>query len=310
MLVVFLGLDIGGTHCRSEWEPAGLIPGGDGQGMQPAVHGQHATVTALQQTLEQAFAMQTPLATVCALAGVGDRASSDSLRSALAARGLQGRIAIVADLLAATAAALPDGPGVLLWAGTGSFAVARSVTGELVRVGGRGYLLGDAGSGYDLVRRAAQAVLAAVDGMGPSTLLTGRLGAVFDARPARLGATLQRLDSATVAAQSPVVFAVAAAGDAVARDVVQQSAAALAQQALAAARHAGLEADIDLAVGGGVLAGNASYAACVSELLAAQGFRAPRLLDGRAAARGAARLARAWHEGAQPLCGWVEHVAL
>ncbi|MBX3461834.1 MAG: hypothetical protein KF830_01570, partial [Planctomycetes bacterium] len=212
----------------------------------------------------------------------------------------------------AAAAGLADGPGVLVWSGTGSFAVARGADGHLHRTGGRGHLLGDQGSGYDLVRRAAAAVLLALDDLGPPTALTGALVAAFGApAPARLGAVLQRLEPAAVAARLPVVLDAAAAGDAVANEVLEAGVDGLVALASAAVGRAGLAfRALPTAAGGGALLGAPAVAARLAERFARLGAAAPRWLDERAAARAAARLAHDWHHGREPARGWVDHGAL
>jgi N-acetylglucosamine kinase-like BadF-type ATPase len=201
---------------------------------------------------------------------------------------------------------------VLLWAGTGSFAIARAANGELHRVGGRGYLLGDQGSGYDLVRRAAAAVLLAVDDLGPPTLLTQALVEAFEApAPQRLGAVLQRASSGDVAKHLPVVLATAAAGDAVANEVLHGAVDALAMLASAAVRRAGLDwNNLPVAVGGGVLTGAAAVADLLAERLRSLGAQPPRPIAARAAAHAAAWLAEGFHRREQPRYGWVTRVAL
>src|SRR5204862_5893414 len=137
-----------------------------------AVHGVDATVRGLLAVLRGAMKSTAPAAAVCALAGAGDPNVAGSIAAGLRAEGITFPIAVVGDVVAAAAAGLAGGPGVLLWAGTGSFAIARAHDGALHRAGGRGHLLGDQGSGYDIVRRAAAAVLLAVDDLGPPTALT------------------------------------------------------------------------------------------------------------------------------------------
>lgn len=63
--------------------------------------------------------------------------------------------------------------GIALISGTGSIAYGYDpATGQYVRVGGWGYLLGDEGSGFDLGRKALAAVLREHDGRGKPTVLT------------------------------------------------------------------------------------------------------------------------------------------
>jgi hypothetical protein len=107
------------------------------------------------------------------------------------------------------------------------------------------------------------------------------------------------------------VLEVAAAGDPVAHDVVETGVDGLAMLAAAAVRHADLDwRDMPVAAGGGVLLGAAAVAERLAQRLRSLGASQPRLLDVRAAARGAASLAQAWHERRSPQCEWVEHVAL
>lgn len=310
--MVFLGLDVGGSQCRFEWWPAGAARGGDAASVQPAVHGIDATVAGLDAALRAALRVAQPEAAVCALAGAGDAATSGAIAAGLRARGIVFPVAVVGDVLAAAAAGLADGPGVLVWAGTGSFAIARGTNGELHRVGGRGYLLGDQGSGFDLVRRAAAAALLAVDGLGPPTALVEALTRAFAApAPQRLGAVVQQLAPGDVAARLPVVLDAAAAGDAVAGDVVQQGADALAMLANAAVRQAELDwRDLAVGLGGGVLGAESPVAALLAERLRAFGSSAPQHVDARAAARGAAWLAHGWHTRQSPQQEWVGRVAL
>src|SRR5690606_19207672 len=103
--------------------------------------------------------------------------------------------------------------------------------------------------------------------------------------------------------QAPLVFAAAAAGDAVAQQVIDAALDSLASLAIGAARQAGLDGgEVALALGGGVLVGVPDYRRELGARLARHGFGAPRLVDGRAAARGAAQLAHAWHCREEPLC--------
>jgi glucosamine kinase len=59
-------------------------------------------------------------------------------------------------------------PGLVLHAGTGSFVAARAVDGSTHYAGGLGWKLGDAGSGFDLGRRAIAGALLELQGWPPA----------------------------------------------------------------------------------------------------------------------------------------------
>ena len=67
------------------------------------------------------------------------------------------------------------GPGLMLIAGTGSIGYGINRSGRQKRVGGFGYIVGDEGSAYWVVRQAISAALHAYDGSGPDTILVNAL---------------------------------------------------------------------------------------------------------------------------------------
>ncbi len=75
------------------------------------------------------------------------------------------------DAEAALEGATRGGPGVVVIAGTGSIALGRDPGGKRARCGGWGYVFGDDGSAYDIVRYALRAALAAEEGWGRPTEL-------------------------------------------------------------------------------------------------------------------------------------------
>ncbi|MCA8942240.1 MAG: hypothetical protein KDB80_06725, partial [Planctomycetes bacterium] len=192
--------------------------------------------------------------------------------------------------------------GVAAWAGTGSFALACSASGELFRTGGRGHLLGDPLSGHALVRGAARAALRAYDGVAAPTSLGDRLvEATGAARLSNLPASLQRLAPAELARFAPQVVAAATDGDTVAQTLIRDEAERLAELIRSAAVRADQSATT-CRVGGGVLTGSALVRDALSDALGATESLRLVACDG---ARAAAQLARWVHDGTMPMAGWV-----
>jgi N-acetylglucosamine kinase-like BadF-type ATPase len=127
--------------------------------------------------------------------------------------------------------------GVVAIAGTGAAAYARNGRRE-ARAGGWGALLGDEGGGYSIGRAALIAVLREQDGMGPPTALTPSLLRELGARRSQDIVDLVhfQMTPSEIAALAPRVLSQAASGDAEARRVVEEAAAALVETARAAAR--------------------------------------------------------------------------
>ncbi len=75
------------------------------------------------------------------------------------------------DAVTALAGATPTGQGIVTIAGTGSIALGRNAAGRSVRVGGWGYVFGDEGAAFDIVRQAIRAALRVEEGWGPPSLL-------------------------------------------------------------------------------------------------------------------------------------------
>lgn len=72
-------------------------------------------------------------------------------------------IDVLGDMQIALEAAFDLGPGVIVNAGTGSFAYGRDQQGATVRAGGWGFAIGDEGSAHWIGRAAVNAVLRAAD---------------------------------------------------------------------------------------------------------------------------------------------------
>lgn len=157
---------------------------------------------------------------------------------------------------------LDNATGVALIAGTGSIALGRGTHGEVKRAGGWGYIFGDEGSGYDIGCRSLRAAARAFDGRGPATSLLSLILSHWQLQNAGdlIGKVYASKDRALVASLSALAFNAAHAGDAVAAEIVQQTARELALAALTASDsvYAPSEA-LSLAMGGGLLQHEADY---------------------------------------------------
>jgi N-acetylglucosamine kinase-like BadF-type ATPase len=148
-------------------------------------------------------------------------------------------------------AALGTAAGMIVEAGTGSFAYARDHRGRTLRAGGWGTSFDDLGSGYDLGRKAITAALRDFDGRGERTLLTRRI-----CRALQLTDITQivqkNLGPKQIAALFPLVLEAARQGDRVARRLMAEAAGDLAQLALALARRLGRRRMVPIVCAGGV----------------------------------------------------------
>ncbi|MGH9359030.1 MAG: N-acetylglucosamine kinase, partial [Terriglobia bacterium] len=107
-------------------------------------------------------------------------------------------------------------PGIVVISGTGSIAYGRDRSGRTVRVGGWGSVFDDAGSGYDLGRKAVAAALNDMDGCGPKTALREALSKTLKLRSIAQVAG-REWTPGEIAALFPVMLEVARRGDRVAQ---------------------------------------------------------------------------------------------
>ena len=171
-----------------------------------------------------------------AATGVRTRTSAAaSLAAALQHRIGAAAVTVCSDALTAYVGAIGTRPGVVTVAGTGAIALAVDPRGGYRLVDGWGYLLGDAGSGYDIGRSAAAAALAAHDGRGPTTQLQEVLSRRFgDVEAVVLNVYGSPAPVRMLASLAVDVFDAAARGDGVSVQIVTRAAKDLARLAAAA----------------------------------------------------------------------------
>jgi N-acetylglucosamine kinase-like BadF-type ATPase len=141
------------------------------------------------------------------------------------------RVLVSHDALVALVGACAGAPGVITIAGTGSIAFGRNANGVTARAGGWGYVFGDEGGGFDIVRQALRAILRSEEGWGPETALHNLLLEETGARDAN--DLLHRFYSAEyprsrVATLAKIVDQAAIENDEVARAILEKAARELA----------------------------------------------------------------------------------
>lgn len=118
------------------------------------------------------------------------------------------------------AAGLQDRDGMVVIMGTGSVVFVQK-DGVLHRIGGLGYLFDEGGNGYSLGRDVLRAVMAAEDGSGNPTALSG-LFARQTGKSSALACLPEfyELGKRGIAAYAPLAIQAASAGDTVAQDIL------------------------------------------------------------------------------------------
>jgi glucosamine kinase len=256
-----VGVDAGGTSTAAAVSREGVYERTERGGpANPSSLGVPAAADAIAQTVRAALAAPGPFALYVGAAGAGAAGVAAALRDALVARLPEAReLAVCADTEIALRAVIPEGPGVVLIAGTGS--VAYAVNAErTVTVGGYGYLLGDEGSAFALGFGAAKLLARVYDGRAradeTSALVERALGC--SDRAGLLHALYAGpLEVAKFAALAPSILAFAGKGNRASTKLVQGAAQELGDLVRGAAQQAGLaEASPSVALAGGLLREN------------------------------------------------------
>lgn len=161
-----VGIDAGGTHVRIQYADAetGTRIG------EPLVYRASAT----GEPPHDMVLPSHPVSSICAGITKITRASiAESWELFLHTQFPNAHIAVVPDYVIAFHAALPDGNGVVVIAGTGSVAYGENVrNGKLARCGGRGWEWGDEGSGAWMTTEMVRRTLRALDEQSLPTTLT------------------------------------------------------------------------------------------------------------------------------------------
>jgi glucosamine kinase len=304
--VTLVAVDAGGSSTRavvldSAGRCLGLGTAGSGNPVSSSPEGVALALgDAVRQATVSAGAPPASIAiAVVAMAGARSVLSAadpghGGIAAGLQAAGVAAPFIVESDLLAMFCTGSAALEGHALVAGTGAAAIRVRDGGVEAVSDGTGWLLGDDGSGFWIGHRVVRAVVAALDGRGPSTGLTplvlDRLGIVGtgESRPtslSRLTEIVYGMRPVQLARFAPLAFTVG--DDEVAGAIVEGASQALARSLAAVVDN---ELDGPLVLGGSVLLHQESVASAVETSFRRQGGAGAvvRVADGVA---GAAALA-------------------
>lgn len=234
-MTLVVGVDGGGTRTRAIIvDDRGLELGrAEAPGAVVTVGAPEAAATAVTKAVRAAAeraCVDLPAAVLWAgLSGAGHERARLAVTALLDRAALAKRVVIGTDVRAAFEAAFPEGPGILLIAGTGSIAWARTREGKIGRAGGWGQHLGDEGGGYAIGLGAVRGVVRAEDGREGATVMRDDvLRALALDDPTELVPWAASATKAEVAGLVPIVLRAAASGDPAARHLVDEAVRELA----------------------------------------------------------------------------------
>ncbi len=182
---------------------------------------------------QSGVALSSIAGTFVGLSGISISSVAEWVRNALATR-VTGPIELCGDELIALHAAFHGARGILAIAGTGSHVVGRTRTGQLVRTGGWGPVMSDQGAGRRIGLLALRAMFHAQDASEDTSLLPAVHAAWGTQTMEDLIERGNSLPVVEFSQLAPPVAKAAAAGDILARRVLQQPGEELADLVLLA----------------------------------------------------------------------------
>ncbi|HBJ37259.1 MAG TPA: hypothetical protein DDZ51_21385 [Planctomycetaceae bacterium] len=194
-----------------------------------------------------------------AMAGAGSQPHADAFMQQIVASCRVANPTVTHDARPLVGGGTQADCGIVLIAGTGSFAYARTADGTEDRCGGWGYLYGDEGSGYALGLAGLRAAVMAFDGRTkPTELVDGFRNWLGENDVPRWLTELRSWDRDQIAGAAKIVCQCASGNDETAIGLIDQAAQSLAQHltTLWNRQFCGQASDIVLA--GGLLVGNES----------------------------------------------------
>jgi glucosamine kinase len=226
-----LGVDGGATRSRARLRDADGKLLAEATGSAANIHVDFAAARAALQALVDATLINAELnqadrgSIAVGLGLAGFKGEADQTRVAAAFPGF-GRVRAGNDATTACIGAHAGADGGLIIAGTGSAAVARIRNKETI-IGGRGFALGDDGSGSHIGLDAMRSAMRAYDRIGPGSGLTDDLINHFNNDPVAMMNWALQAKPGDFGGFAPRVFEHAASHDPIALEIVRTAARAI-----------------------------------------------------------------------------------
>ena len=295
-----LGFDGGGTKtdCVLLDAKSAVVGEGHGGPANPLRSGYDGAFTSLREAAAAAMAAgkirPADITRVCAgLAGAGRSSVVRRMMTFLSQEFPLSQAQVVTDYEIALEAAVGQGQGVILIAGTGSVAYGRNAEGETWRAGGYGPWVGDEGSAFEIGRRAVSAVMRSRDGDAQVTAMTEMIPAALDC-PDWDDLMLRAMKNPDDVFPKlfPVVAAAASSQDTAAKEILFASAIGLGNLAMVVIRRLGMKGQkFPLVKCGGVFGHSRMLDSLLDSVLASGALRAKISRLEISPALGAARMA-------------------
>jgi glucosamine kinase len=226
-----IGVDGGATRCRARLRDAGGKLLAEASGAAANIHVDFpAAIAVLRALVDEVLgkaglgdADRERIAIGLGLAGFKD--GYDAARVAAAFPGFR-LVRAANDATTACIGAHAGADGGLIIAGTGSAAIAR-VQGQETIIGGRGFALGDDGSGSHIGLDSLRSAMRAFDGLAQASALTEDILAEFGGDPVAMMNWALQAKPGDFGAFAPRVFERAAEHDQVALDIAVSAARAI-----------------------------------------------------------------------------------
>ena len=255
----FFGIDGGGTKTTGLLaDQAGhIIAKAESGASNYHAVGEEKTKQVLSDVVSRLIADANAALESCAcclgLAGVASSADKKVIGRICDEIGLPENRILTHDAQIALVGGAEELSGVIIIAGTGSIVYGIDDKGREAQAGGWGHLLGDEGSGYDIARRALQAVARAADGRGiPTPLSSLMLDALGFSQPRNLIPWIHSVSKDKVAQLAGAVFDAANTGDPVAGQILDEAADELTLAARVVIEKLGFSQPFNLVLSGGI----------------------------------------------------------